>query len=185
MSYSDTQVISKHALLEYDTFEDVYDTYFNRILNYVRCRTGSEENACDVTARIFERVFRNLHRYDAAKASLAPWLFSIASNELKKFYREQSRHKWLLFGEEQNVPADSASSPEDSILKQETYEQLFQALSCLKAREKNIVSLKFGGQLTNKEIAKVLGLSESNVGVLLYRSIQKLRKKLENNEVTL
>ncbi len=184
MSYSTTQVINKPLIAHYDTFESIYDTYFSRILNYARYKVGNEEDAHDVTAKTFERVFRNLHRYQPTKAPFSSWIFSIASNELKKNYREQCRHKWLSFDQAGSLLSNLAD-PEDKAIEKETYKHLYEALSCLKEREKNIISLKFGGQLTNREIGKMLNLSDSNVGVILYRSIQKLKKELEIRKVTL
>ncbi len=50
------------------------------------------------------------------------------------------------------------------------------ALAVLDARERDLVALKFSGGLSNAEIARVLGTSESNAGTLLHRTVTKLRK---------
>lgn len=66
-------------------------------------------------------------------------------------------------------------SPEDEAIRNEERRRLRMCLAGLSPREKEIISLKFGAELTNRRIAGMLGLSESNVGVMLYRAIRKLR----------
>ena len=52
-------------------------------------------------------------------------------------------------------------------------------MNILNERDRNIVSLKFGANLKNQEIAQILDITESNVGVILYRTMKKLKKKIE------
>lgn len=69
--------------------------------------------------------------------------------------------------------------PEDLMIKKETNNKLFKALEKLTADERNIIAYKFGGNLRNTEIAKILNISESNVGVKLHRIMKKLKVNLE------
>lgn len=73
-------------------------------------------------------------------------------------------------------------TPEDIVETSETNDELLKALKTLDVREQNIVALKFGAELKNVEIAEILGLTESNVGVVLYRTMKKLKKELERGE---
>ena len=76
------------------------------------------------------------------------------------------------------------SEPEDAVLEEDGEEAevtlrrtaVQTALAKLPAREREIVALKFQGGLSNAELARVLGVSESNAGTLLYRTMEKLRK---------
>jgi RNA polymerase sigma-70 factor (ECF subfamily) len=73
----------------------------------------------------------------------------------------------------------SKKTPEDIVEISETNDELLKALKTLGTRERNIIALKFGADLKNTEIAEVLELSESNVGVILYRTMKKLKRELE------
>jgi RNA polymerase sigma-70 factor (ECF subfamily) len=74
-------------------------------------------------------------------------------------------------------PADVDSVPDDDGAEVALRRTAVQAaLAGLPAREREIVALKFHGGLTNAELAQVLGVSESNAGTLLYRTMEKLRK---------
>ena len=69
----------------------------------------------------------------------------------------------------------SDSSPDEELLKGEERDKLYACLAQLPPDEQEIIRLKFGAELTNREIARMLGLSESNVGTKLYRTVRKLR----------
>jgi RNA polymerase sigma-70 factor (ECF subfamily) len=58
-------------------------------------------------------------------------------------------------------------------------EEVRAALATLDARDRDLVALKFTGGLGNAEIARVLGLSETNVGSRLHRAVEKLRKAVQ------
>ncbi len=73
-------------------------------------------------------------------------------------------------------------SPEEELLKKEEREKLHVYLMELPQDEQEIIRLKFGAELNNRQIARVLGLSESNVGTRLYRSIRKLRDVFQESE---
>lgn len=68
--------------------------------------------------------------------------------------------------------------PENLILREERSDKLIGALNKLDERERNLVALKFGACLRNTEVAQITGLSESNIGVILYRAMKKLKAEL-------
>ncbi|MDF2925688.1 MAG: subfamily polymerase sigma-24 subunit [Paenibacillaceae bacterium] len=68
--------------------------------------------------------------------------------------------------------------PERLAIVGETHDSLSRALAALAERERNIIALKFGAGLKNTEIARVTGVTEDNVGVILYRTLKKLKKEL-------
>jgi RNA polymerase sigma-70 factor (ECF subfamily) len=70
-------------------------------------------------------------------------------------------------------------SLEEQVQRQDDLKRLAALLSQLNARERELVSLKYGAALTNRAIAAVTGLSESNVGTILNRTVQKLRDEWE------
>jgi len=60
--------------------------------------------------------------------------------------------------------------------------ELFEAINALDERSQKVVILKYWSDLNNKEIAETLGLSASNVGVILFRAMGELKKRLEKPE---
>ena len=84
--------------------------------------------------------------------------------------------------EESTVDTQIASgdlSPEEEVTKSEERKRLQSCLAKLSRDEQELISLKFGAELNNRQIAKTLGLSESNVGTRLYRAVRKLRDSFQ------
>jgi len=165
------------ATAEPAAFAAIYDHYFPRVYNYVRYRVRDAETADDVTAQVFERALVSVGSYRPERAPFSAWLFAIARNAVNDHLRTQRRHRWLSL----EVLRDHASAgpqPEEIAIHSETYTELLSAVARLSDRERDLIALKFGAGLTNRRIAKLTGLSESNVGVILYRTVRRLRAEL-------
>jgi RNA polymerase sigma factor (sigma-70 family) len=161
-----------------DDFAELYRQYLPRILNYIRLRVDGEAVAQDLTAAVFERAVSRQHTLRRQEA-FGAWLFSIARNTVASHYRKQ--RPTVSLEQASTQPAPDPSPPEVVIRHQEL-EHLRVALATLSEREQEIIRLKFGGGLGNKEIAKVMHLRAGNVAVILYRALQKLRTQLEEPE---
>jgi RNA polymerase sigma-70 factor (ECF subfamily) len=162
-------------------FAAIYDHYFPRIYNYVRYRVNEAQAADDLAAVIFERALLHLDRYRPERAPFAVWLFAIARNAVNDHLRAQARRRWFpldFFGEHPSTEA----RPEEVLLQREQSAELSRALSRLQDRERDLLGLKFAVGLTNRRIASLTGLSESNVGVIVYRAVRRLRAELAAGE---
>ncbi len=166
------------AKVKSEDFAQVYDDYYKRIYNYMRYRLGKRELAEELTSQVFERSFRKLKSYNPEKASFAAWIFAIAHNTVTDFYRARRRKYWVSL----EAIWDKVSpepGPEEVAVKKEEREKILKALSSLEEREREIIAMKFAGGLKNTTIAELMGLTDSNVGVILYRSMKKLQKELK------
>jgi RNA polymerase sigma factor (sigma-70 family) len=126
----------------------------------------------EVTAIAFERVYRSRGRLDRHRGTPRAWLFAIARNAALDELRRRKRQP-LDSSHAEPAGADTVSV--DAIDHVERGAALQQALRALAPREREIVLLKFHGELTNSELARVLGISESNAGTRLHRALLKLR----------
>lgn len=159
-------------------FAALYDHYFSRVYNYARYRLPDAETADDVTAQIFERVLLHIDSYRPEKAPFAAWLFAIARNAVNDCLRRQQRQRWLsldLLGHWRSAEPQ----PGDIVAENELQAELLAAVAHLSSRERDLIGLKFAAGLTNRRIAELTGLSESNVGIILYRAMQRLRTALK------
>jgi len=155
-------------------FVRLYDEYFPRVYNYARYRCGDAEAADDLAAQTFERALSHLKDYDPQRAPFGAWLFGIARNLVNDHLRAVQRRNCLPLEMCDERPAPVAS-PEERLIQMQAQAELLAALACLSERERDLLSLKFAAGLTNRRIAEVTGLSEANVGVILYRALQHLR----------
>ncbi len=156
-------------------YTDLYREYLPRILNYIRLRVDGEDLAQDLTATVFERAVAKQHTLRKREA-FGAWLFRIARTTVAGYYRR--RRPTVPLEHAANRPASDASPPE-ALMRQEELARMRAALATLSDREQEIIRLKFGGELGNKEIAKVMRLRAGHVAVILYRALRKLRARME------
>jgi RNA polymerase sigma-70 factor, ECF subfamily len=156
-----------------------YEELLPRVYHYFCLRTGDRLEAQDLTAATFERAWRDRERYRQDLGAFTNWLFGIARHILIAHYRQN--HREHLAADETNTEKHHRPLEEDATRKEE-FEQLVAMLESLPEREREVFSLKYGAQFTNRMIAKLTGLTESNVGTILHRIVARLRDELENEK---
>jgi RNA polymerase sigma factor (sigma-70 family) len=164
---------SRGADDEWERFEALYRSSRDDVFAYVATLLHDRSAAEDVTALAFERAFRRRRTFDRRRGAERAWLFGIARNAALDELRRRRRLATLVaepsVGDDPNQLEDSS----EVTLRRTTVRA---ALDQLPARERELVALKFHAGLTNAELATVLGISESNAGTLLYRTMEKLRR---------
>jgi RNA polymerase sigma-70 factor (ECF subfamily) len=138
---------------------------------YLISLLGDRSAAEDVTALAFERLYRSRSRLDHRRGTPRAWLFSIARNAALDELRQRRRRSRYDLGED--PPDDRVSDTFEDVERRAT---VGDALASLPLRERELVLLKFHGQLSNGELARALGISESNVGTRLHRALTRLRE---------
>lgn len=174
------EAIVRRSKTEPYAFAAIYEHYFSRVYNYMLYRVQDAPTAADLTARTFELALARLKQYDGSRGSFGGWLFAIAQNTVSRHWRRSKLVKWLPLEAVRNKSAQMAL-PEEAINVVEQHGNLLKAVATLPKREQNILAMKFGAEMTHEAIAEATGLSTSNVGVIVHRSIRKLRQKLETN----
>jgi RNA polymerase sigma-70 factor (ECF subfamily) len=160
-------------------FDPVYDQYVDRVYAFVDYQVGSRDEAEDLTQQVFTVAWSKLGQFDERKGTLGQWLFGIARNEVRNFRRQGRRRLLPLDALSEAEEQADAAGPEDLVAKQQTEARLRELIGRLGERAQEIIALKFASELTNREIARVMDLSESNVGTILHRSLGQLREWME------
>lgn len=160
--------------------EQAFDRYYPAIFCYFRYRGADADTANDLASSTFEHALESLGRFDPKKAQIQTWLFAIAHNLAINHWKADSNHPTISL-EELYLPEQNNLQPEDSLIDVQDRQEILQALQHLDMRAIEIIALKFGGRLSNRQIAGLTNLSESNVGVILYRSLLKLRTVLASS----
>ena len=161
-------------------FKQVYDNYFARVYSYVRARVCDEAQADDICCEVWQNVFEKQESFDEQKGNVEQWLFTIARNKVNSHFRLYHIRNFFSFGDKEDVLPSAEEKPLDKLGQEEDIKQLYTALAVLNAKERDLISLKFFSSLNNREIAAATSLSESNVGTLIHRAMQKLRTVLED-----
>jgi RNA polymerase sigma factor (sigma-70 family) len=155
-----------------DAFDVLYRDTFPRVYGYVASLLRDRSAAEDVTAQAFERAYRKRRSFKPSRGTREAWLFGIARNAALDELRRRKRHA-AMAADPEDIWSETPEDHAELALRRETVRA---ALGSLDARERDLVSLKFSAGLSNGEIASVLGMSESNAGTKLHRTIEKLRK---------
>jgi RNA polymerase sigma-70 factor (ECF subfamily) len=156
----------------WDRFEALYRSSRDDLFAYVCTLLGDRAAAEDVTALAFERAYRRRGTFDRRRGQERAWLFGIARNAALDELRRRRRHAALAGDPEDAVAAGTDDHAEVALRRT----AVMAAVARLPGREREIVALKFHAGLRNAEIARVLGISETAAGTLLYRTMEKLRK---------
>jgi RNA polymerase sigma factor (sigma-70 family) len=159
-------------------FARAYDEHVWQVYGYLAYRLRSRDDAEDLTQLTFERGLKAWDRFDASRASLGTWLLAIARNVLVDHYRRDRSHRHEPLGaDEATEAALGYREPAQDGLG--ISPELAAGLERLGRREREVIALRFGADLTGPEIAELTGLSLSNVQQLLSRSLRRLRGELE------
>jgi RNA polymerase sigma factor (sigma-70 family) len=161
-----------------EVFADLYQEYLPKVYRYISYRITDTHQAEDLTSIVFEKALTKFQSYSSEKAAFSTWIFSITRNTLIDYFRASHKVQTVQI-EEAPPPSSREPSPEDELVKSEEFQKLQHCLSHLAAQEREILSLKFGGEMNNRQIARMTGLSESNVGVIIYRAVRKLRGEFD------
>lgn len=161
-----------------EDFSEIYEDQVWHVYGFFAYRVRSRDDAEDLTQLTFERALKAWDRFDPQRASAGTWLISIARNLLIDHYRRDRSALHTPIGEggvgEESLPhvdppdVDLGLSPE-----------LGAALAELGQRERDVIALRFGGDLNGPEIAEMLDLTLANVQQIMSRAMRKLRGLLE------
>lgn len=160
--------VQKARASEWDA---VFAEQLPRIYNFFRYRVGPGPVAEDLTSLTFEKAWRARGGYRRDKAAFGTWLFAVARNVAVDHFR----------GARESVPLEEAAevaggaTPEEIAERRSDGDRLARLLAGRTERERELLALKYGAEFTNRDIARMTGLSESNVGTILHRAVLALR----------
>ena len=151
-------------------FDALYRSCVDDVHAYAFSLLRDRAAAEDVTALAFERALRKRRSFDRARGDERAWLFGIARNAALDELRRRSRTAALVT----EPPGEELADPVDDDAERRATVRA--ALASLDPRERELIALKFHAGLSNAEIAKVIGASESAAGTRLHRAVTKLRE---------
>ena len=159
-------------------FGELYQNYALKVRKFFLKRLGDENLADDLSSKTFEKALHGLEKFRWQGIPFSAWLFRIARNVFFDHLRAEKDKKRVSLEKVAPLKSDLPTQFEELEQMQEN-EILWRALAKLPGREKEIVYLKFYEGHTNRTIAEITKLSETNVGTILYRTLRKLREDLK------
>jgi len=163
------------------SLESIYDQYHKNVYNYIAFRINNHHDAEELANDVFIKAIQGCKSYDHT-FPMEGWLIGIAKNVVTDYLRKTMRRKFLTFDSILEL-VSAERQPEEVVVINEESKKLMSAMVRLRAKERQILSMKFATQLKHSEIAVILKISESHVGVTAHRAINKLKKFMEEDAI--
>jgi RNA polymerase sigma factor (sigma-70 family) len=142
-----------------------------RVYGFVAYRIGTGPDAEDVTSEVFERAVRYRNTYKPSKGEPAAWLIGIARTQVAE------RTRRTPASDHEPIERVSDEDLADTVVGRLTLEE---AVAALPERDRELIALRYGGDLTAREIGRLLGLRTNTVEVALHRALTRLRAHMED-----
>ncbi len=169
----------QHAIQgDAEAFSFLYEKYVNKIYSYIYYRTGSVNDAEDLTARVFQRAMGRIDRYTQKGVPFSAWLYRIAHNLVANWHRDNSRRQEVALDDQPDLVMDS-THPERQVVLDQEVERLISVIKRLSPERQQLIVLKFVQQLSNGEIAIIMSKSEGAIKSLYHRTLLELRTEIQ------
>lgn len=161
-----------------DAFAEIYERHFDSIYRYVYLRVRTQMEAEDLTQQVFVKALQSISTYKWKGAPFSAWLFRIAHNQVIDYQRKAGRIQMTAL----EVPV-SASDPDpvDVVDQEMDIERVREAMGSLTDLQREVLSLRFGGELSTAETAKIMGKKEGAVKALQHSALGALRRVLSGD----
>lgn len=157
----------------------LYDKYFDKIYRYVYRRVNDKETVEDLVSQTFFDALSHLKTFQWRGFPFSSWLYKIAHNNILKWYRDHYKVSTVEISEAHQLVDINANQKEEAMQKEQT-EEMRRVLQQLDPDEQEIIRLKYFEEVSNIEIAEIMGLSPNNIGVKIYRTLKKLKQLLKS-----
>lgn len=160
-------------------WDEVYRALLPRVYRYFCYRVGEGQLAEDLTSATFEKAWRRRNRYRRNLSAFPTWVFTIAGNVAIDSFRTAKVERLV---DPELLPDNRELLPETSLLARDDGRRLTTLLQSLPGRDRELLSLRYGADLSYAEIARVTNLTVINVGVILHRTVKQLREAWEETD---
>jgi RNA polymerase sigma-70 factor (ECF subfamily) len=158
-----------------EAFAQLYEEHFDKIYRYVVLRIGNKVEAEDLTQQVFLNALRSISSFKWKGVPFSAWLFRIAHNLVVDYLRKEAKRITTPLDDSM---VDSGSNPQKLTEQRLDIEQLALAAKQLTKLQREVIRLRFAGELSVAEVAKAMGKSQGAVKALQHSAVIALRKVL-------
>jgi len=173
---TEKDTVSRAIRGDEEAFAQLYEKHFAKVYRYIFLRVENQSEAEDLTQEVFVKALEGIGSYRWRNLPFASWLFRIAHNQVIDYLRKQGKVEKTSWDEDMPLVADS--DPVLAVEQKIKGEKLIENIRNLSPAQREVISLRFGAELSIAEVAKLLGKSPGTVKALQYNGIVALRKKM-------
>ena len=156
-------------------FAPIYNRYYDEIFVYISRRVDDLDTVADITSKTFTNCISNLHKFRFMGVPFSAWLYKIAINEVRQFFRQRKNSPRTVCITDTDFKEITQQTVEESKYDI-AHEIVPKLLSQLKEKELQCIELRFFEKKSFKEIGFIMGLTEVNAKVRTYRILKKLKE---------
>jgi len=161
-----------------EAFAQLYDLFAEKIYRFIYFRVGHKEVAEDVLSDTFVKGWQKINQVNAPSA-LSGWLYQIARNNIIDYYR--IKKDFVALEEVENILEDAVNPIDETNLSLDQ-KRILVVLNQLPAEQQEVIRYKFFEDLSNEEIAYVMGKTEGAIRVIQHRAINRLKDILNTDK---
>jgi len=154
-------------------FAPLYQKYFKQIFLYILKKVKNEDITSDITSQVFLKAMLNINKYEDRGYPFSSWLYTIAGNEVNLHFRKLKKNIEVEIQEKDVISLLDDINESSEVNHQEL---LIEAMNELQDKDMEIIDLSYFEKLSFIEIGNILGITDNNAKIRLYRSVERLRK---------
>jgi RNA polymerase sigma factor (sigma-70 family) len=162
-------------------FESVYRAHGAAVYRFCLSQLRELALAEDAAADVFAAALRAWHRVDHG-TGVKLWLFGIARNVVADHYRAVRRRERLQQLLNRRHRTSAVPDPEGAVELRDDIRRVGEVVATLRRRDQVLLGLRVASDMSHREIAHVMGMSEEAVRVAIHRAVQKIRMQLESHD---
>jgi RNA polymerase sigma-70 factor (ECF subfamily) len=152
-------------------FAQLYQDNFERVYAFIARRVHDRDQAQDLTADVFHSALKNLARFEWRGMPFASWLYRIAFNAISDHGKRTTQFERIQL---RDLSVNDLSSDTD-LDEVEHRARLFKLVERLSSDQRRVITMRFAGEKSIAEIARVMRRSEGAIKQLQFRGLQSLR----------
>lgn len=177
---TEEQALAQSTKGDKQAFGVLYDKYAGRIYNYIYYRTGSNQDAEDLTSRVFFRAMRHITNYTDRGVPFSAWLYRIAHNLVANWHRDSSRRQEVEL-EDGYRASKGDEYPEIALEESEEQNALLSLIRRLPEERQQLLILKFVEHMSNADIGQIMDRTEGAIKSLYHRTLLSLREEISKD----
>ncbi len=163
-----------------EAFGQLYDEYIDQIFRYIYYKVGNFAEAQDLTGQTFLKSFENIDSYEMREVAFSSWLYRIAHNLVVDYFRRESKREKVPIDEQPPTPSNRGN-PVETVMADMESEWLYKAMQKLTHNQREVLVLKFIDNLSNGQVAEIMGISVGAVKSTQKRGLLSLNRILGNS----
>ena len=160
--------------MQVDSFDQIYQTYFDPVYRFALSLSGNPQSAEEITQETFFRAMRSLDQFQG-RSSLKSWLCAIAKN----LWLSELRKKKAQPMDDAMPLADPSIGPEEAIVRRDEGLRVHRLLHRLDEPYREVFTLRALGQLSFRDIGELFGKSGNWACVVYHRARAKIKAGME------